>query len=192
MSSPSPGRPAEASPAGDPPLRASTAVLRDGTLVLRLAGEVTVARRASLRRLLRSVVAASPPLLVVDLSGLGFCDSTVLNALLQARLEARTAGVRVVLAGPPAQTLRLLRLTGTDRVFTVRPTVEAALASGRGGLFSGVRRRLTAARDPRGMTRSALERGHHRSGSLPGAVRPQAARPYTEASRSDKEGGRTP
>lgn len=137
MPSASSGRPTGARPAGDPPLRASTAALRDGTLVLRLVGEVTVARRAPLHRALRSVVGIRPALLVVDLTALGFCDATVLNALLETRLDARTAGVRLVLAGPPAQTRRLLRLTGTDRVFTVRPTLEAALVTGHGGFLPG-------------------------------------------------------
>jgi anti-anti-sigma factor len=104
--------------------------------VLRLAGEVTVACRVPLHSALRAAVRARPPLLVVDLGRLGFCDSTVLNALLHTRLEARSTGVRLVLAGPPAQTLRLLRLTGTDRVFAVSPTVEAALG-GPDGPFPG-------------------------------------------------------
>lgn len=137
MPSPSSGRPTGVPSTGDPPLRATTAALADGTVVLRLAGEVTVAGRAALRRTLRSVVAACPTLLVVDLTGLGFCDSTVLNALLETRLGARTAGVRLVLAGPPAQTLRLLRLTGTDQVFTVRSTLEAARVPGHGAFLRG-------------------------------------------------------
>jgi anti-sigma B factor antagonist len=159
MPSPSSGRPTAAASAGEPPLRTATAALRDGTLVLRVAGEVTVARRGPLERALLTAVAACPPLLVVDLARLGFCDSTVLNALLQARLEAGAGGVRLVLAGPPAQTIRLLRLTRTDRVFTVRPTVETALAPGHGDLFPCSATPAATPRQRCRMTRAALERG---------------------------------
>jgi anti-anti-sigma factor len=109
----------------------TTSRLRDRALVLTLTGEVTVHRRETLRRALDEAVRMSPSLLVVDLSGIGFCDSTVLNALLRTRLDARTGGFPLVLAGPPPQAMRLLRLTRTDAVFTLRPTLESALAAAR-------------------------------------------------------------
>jgi anti-anti-sigma regulatory factor len=67
----------------------------------------------------------------------------VLNALLRTRIGARAGGFPLVLAGPPPQAMRLLRLTRTDAVFTLRPSVESALATphpGSGGGMSGLRR----------------------------------------------------
>jgi anti-sigma B factor antagonist len=166
-SSPSPRRPAVPGPA-DPPLRASTTALRDGTRILRLTGEVTPDRRGALHRALRDALRTGPPLLVVDLTALGFCDSNVLNALLATRLDARAAGVPLVLAGPPPQTLRLLRLTGTDQVLAVRPTLADCLAPAPGP------------RSVHARTRAMLERGRHLIG---------AAAPHTV--RQQPEGGQT-
>ncbi len=120
--------PPDAGAAPLPQLRVTAGWPQDHVLVLTLTGEVTVHRRDLLRRSLADAVAARPALLVVDLAGIGFCDSTVLNALLRTRVDARSAGVPLVLAGPPPQAVRLLRLTRTEDVFTVRPTLRAALA----------------------------------------------------------------
>jgi anti-sigma B factor antagonist len=142
MSSSGPGRPRpETVPS--PLLRVTTRRLPDRALVLTLTGEVTVHRRETLRRALDEAVRMRPSLLIVDLTGIGFCDSTVLNALLRTRIGARVGGFPLVLAGPPPQAMRLLRLTRTDAVFTLRPSVESALATphpGSGGGMSGLRR----------------------------------------------------
>lgn len=130
----------ETAPAPAPLLRVRTEWLADRTLVLALIGEVTVHRRGALLRSLDEAIRQHPDLLVADLTRIGFCDSTVLNALLHARLGARAAGVPLVLAGAPSQARRLLRLTGLDRVFTLEPTVEAAVSA---------RQRDPLRRDPR-------------------------------------------
>jgi anti-sigma B factor antagonist len=204
MSSPSSRRPAATRPAGrpsaaGPPLRATTAALGDGTRILRLSGEATPPGRGALHRTLRTVVRTRPPLLVVDLTRLGFCDSVVLNALLETRLEARTAGVRLVLAGPPPQTRRLLRLTGTDRVFTVCPTVAASLGPAAGPPVSGTVKPLRAARttpgrEPPRAAAPARRAWPRRQAARTRAARPEAARPeavYPEAVRPEGERGQT-
>lgn len=130
MLPPRQGRPGppRAGAAPIPQLRVTAGWPHDRVLVLTLTGEVTVHRRDLLRRSLADAVVARPALLVVDLAGVGFCDSTVLNALLRTRVDARSAGVPLVLAGPPPQAVRLLRLARTEDVFTMRPTLRAALA----------------------------------------------------------------
>ncbi|MFD0526675.1 STAS domain-containing protein [Kitasatospora arboriphila] len=47
--------------------------------------------RAAPENALAATIEARPPRLVVDLSGLAFCDSTGLNALLKTRLAAQAA-----------------------------------------------------------------------------------------------------
>ncbi len=121
---------------GTPPadrFRVTTTPLPDRTVVLRLSGEATVDQRKPLRDALRTAVGDDPALLVIDLSALGFCDATLLNALLETRLIAGTAEVPLVLAGPPAQARRLLRLTGTDALLDLRPSLDAALPTGGAG-----------------------------------------------------------
>lgn len=65
--------------------------------------------------------------LVVDCSGLEFCDSTGLNVLLGARLKAEAAGGGVHLAGMLPMVARVFEITGAEAVFTVHDSLEAAL-----------------------------------------------------------------
>ncbi|WP_411115476.1 STAS domain-containing protein, partial [Streptomyces sp. 029-5] len=64
--------------------------------------------------------------LVIDLSGLEFCDSTGITALLAARQRAQAAGADMTLTAVPANTLRILTMIGLDRVFTIRPNSDTA------------------------------------------------------------------
>ncbi|MFJ9448234.1 STAS domain-containing protein [Kitasatospora sp. NPDC101235] len=110
-----------------PPLRISAFVVPGRAVVVRLDGDVGQDQRRRLEAALGRAVALRPPRLVVDLAGLGFCDSSCVNALLGARLAAQAAAVELLLAAPTAQARRLLEITGTDGLFTVRPSVRAAL-----------------------------------------------------------------
>jgi anti-anti-sigma factor len=65
--------------------------------------------------------------LVIDCSGLEFCDSTGLNVLLSARLRADSAGGTVHLAAMRPTVARVFEITGADAVFTVHATLEQAL-----------------------------------------------------------------
>lgn len=67
--------------------------------------------------------------LIVDCSGLDFCDSTGLNVLLGARLKAEAAGGRVALADMSPLVARLFEITGAGAVFAVFDTVAEALAA---------------------------------------------------------------
>jgi anti-sigma B factor antagonist len=63
----------------------------------------------------------------IDLSRVGFIDSTGLSALLAARrgLAPERPLVLICPDGPP---LRVIRVAGLDRVFTIRPDRAAAHA----------------------------------------------------------------
>ncbi|MGW4697403.1 STAS domain-containing protein [Kitasatospora cineracea] len=94
--------------------------------ILRLHGELDYAAGPHLRRALSDEIEARPPLLVLDLSDLLFCDSSGLNELLRARRNPHH--VPLALAAPSAQFRRLLEVTQTDQVFVITDTVPAALA----------------------------------------------------------------
>ncbi len=57
--------------------------------------------------------------IVVDLSGVEFCDSTGMNVLLAAQRRARDSGGDLQLAGPRPAVKKVLQLTGLETVFTV-------------------------------------------------------------------------
>ncbi|MFD0526687.1 STAS domain-containing protein [Kitasatospora arboriphila] len=108
-------------------LRITSTDVASTALILHLAGEIDQDQRTALEDALGTAVEARPPRLIVDLSGLAFCDSTGLNALLKTRLAAQAADVELVIAAPPAHVERLLKITGTDHLFTARRSVRAAL-----------------------------------------------------------------
>ncbi|MDQ0808921.1 anti-anti-sigma factor [Streptomyces sp. B3I7] len=62
--------------------------------------------------------------LVLDLSGLEFCDSTGITALLAARRHTLAADAELVLAAVPPDLERVLAVVGLVRVFTFRATAE--------------------------------------------------------------------
>ncbi|MFG2841067.1 STAS domain-containing protein [Streptomyces zaomyceticus] len=92
-----------------------------GTCVLAVAGEVDIDTAPALSIALDAALCGSPApkSLVVDCSGLRFCECTGLNELLRARHTAAGVGIGFALAGLSPQVARLLDLTGTRAVFEV-------------------------------------------------------------------------
>ncbi|MFJ3221461.1 STAS domain-containing protein [Kitasatospora sp. NPDC086801] len=111
-------------PAAASALRITALDLPGRARVLRLDGEIDMDQR----RELEDALADAPPRLVVDLSRLGFCDSTGLNALIKTRQAAADSGTGLLLVAPVPQVRRLLEAAGADALFTVAARVTAALA----------------------------------------------------------------
>ena len=100
---------------------------RPGVLVLRPVGEVDVASAPVLRDATRTAVAAAPRCVLVDLTGLTFCGSTGLVALMEARREADEAGVRFGTVDGPAIVRRVLEITQLGPALRHRETLDEAL-----------------------------------------------------------------
>ncbi|GAB3176223.1 STAS domain-containing protein [Streptomyces incanus] len=96
------------------------------------AGELDHHTADLLREPLESCLAKGFKRLVIDCSGLEFCDSTGLNVLLGARLKADAAGGGVHLAGMQPVVARVFEITGAEAVFTLHDNLEAALADDSG------------------------------------------------------------
>ncbi|MEV6734430.1 STAS domain-containing protein [Streptomyces sp. NPDC051364] len=94
------------------------------SIVVRVGGEMDIDRAPLLHEALDSVITRPdcPVEIVVDLAELTFCDSSGLNALLQARLTAEQHGRRIRLHAPSPQVIRLLEVTGADQLFPVTDT----------------------------------------------------------------------
>ncbi|MFB7864229.1 MULTISPECIES: STAS domain-containing protein [unclassified Streptomyces] len=108
---------------------------RPGTVVLAVAGELDHDTAAPLKEALEAQDDGGR--VVVDCSGLRFCDSTGLNVLLRARLRMLDGGGRLDLAGlrPPVD--RMFEITGARTVFQVYEDAAAALADGDGPAAEG-------------------------------------------------------
>ena len=117
---------------GPPPASGRLAVER-GTaatgatyVTLSLAGEFDMTNAHQLRGQLDTILATTPHLIVLDLAGLDFCDSSILGVLVVAQRHAQTSGMALRLAAPPVFLRRLLTATNLDTVFDVFSDVNAA------------------------------------------------------------------
>src|SRR4051812_11528166 len=85
-----------------------------GAVHVTLGGELDISTAPRLEDDLRRVEADGPALLVIDLSGLDFMDSTGLRLLIAADSRAREAGRRLGLVQGNDMVRRVLRLTRLD------------------------------------------------------------------------------
>lgn len=89
--------------------------------VIKLGGALDLAAAPALRERLTDVLHRGTGLLVLDLSRVRSCDVSGLAVLVGAQHRAKTLGSVVWLAAPSLPVVKLLRSTGLDRSFTVRP-----------------------------------------------------------------------
>jgi anti-sigma B factor antagonist len=66
---------------------------------------------------------------VLDLTGLTYCDSTGITVLVAAYNRGRQADAPVVFVGLNDDLMRVFHIVGLDQLFTFRPTVEEAISS---------------------------------------------------------------
>ena len=93
-----------------------------------VAGEVDLSNAHLLTELVRTAVAASAPLVVIDLSEVTFFGAYGISALVLARRVLTENGRRLVLYRPSPVARRVLAVTGTLAAFEVvdRPALPAA------------------------------------------------------------------
>jgi anti-sigma B factor antagonist len=100
-----------------------------GVPVVAVRGEVDVYAAPALRDGLTDLL-QDGGMVVVDLTDVGFLDSTGLGALVAARTAAENRGAALTLVCTHERILKLFTITGLDGVFRIYETVDAALASG--------------------------------------------------------------
>ncbi|MET7689143.1 STAS domain-containing protein [Streptomyces sp. NPDC005483] len=110
------------------PLKITTRDAATGP-VLELCGELDYANVAELHAALADLSLRPGQCLVLDMSGLEFCDSSGITALIAARGNAQDVQADVALAAVPPTMLRVLRIVGLDQIFTIHPDTESATGS---------------------------------------------------------------
>jgi len=88
---------------------------RDGQTHMALVGELDIASAPRFEEGLASVEADTPGVLVLDLRGVEFIDSTGLRAVIAADERARSAGRRFVIIRGPAAVERVFSVTQLDQ-----------------------------------------------------------------------------
>jgi anti-sigma B factor antagonist len=99
---------------------------RNGSVVVRLAGEIDLYNAAEVGSALGEIAREAPARVVVDLTEVEFVDSTALGTLIEARKQLGDGGL--VLAAPAQEVRRALEVAGLIDHFPVRETVDDALA----------------------------------------------------------------
>ncbi|MCX5673048.1 MAG: STAS domain-containing protein [Planctomycetota bacterium] len=100
-----------------------------GATIVTTRGEVTVFSSAALRTTLRRAAEARPPLLVLDLSGTVYIDSSGVATIVEALQTVQGYKGRLVLAGVTPRVRGTFEIVRLDRLFVMVGSVGEALAS---------------------------------------------------------------
>ena len=100
--------------------------LAHDTSVLSVEGDLDLASAPSLKWALEDIQSSGSRHVVVDMSKVGFIDSTALGVLIGAQ-RALDPGVRLAIACAEENVLRIFELTGLDGMFEIAPTLQDAL-----------------------------------------------------------------
>ncbi|HUD77889.1 MAG TPA: STAS domain-containing protein [Streptosporangiaceae bacterium] len=87
--------------------------------VISVTGEIDLYTAPRLQSELMTALGTNPARLIVDMSGVEFCDSTGINVLLAAHRQARERGGELQLAAPGSAIRKVLQVTGLEAVFSV-------------------------------------------------------------------------
>lgn len=100
---------------------------QDDHVVVATTGEIDLHTAPRLQADLAELMQDGSARLIVDLSGVEFCDSTGVNVLLAAMRRAHEQNGSLSLVSPQAAVRKVLGITGLDSVFPVRESVEEAI-----------------------------------------------------------------
>ncbi|MFF9408127.1 STAS domain-containing protein [Streptomyces anandii] len=100
-----------------------------GVTVVAVTGELDHHTAPGLNQAIQDIPFGPDTPLVIDLTGLSYCDSTGITVLITAYNRAQQAGTRLLLAGLSADLMRVFRIVGLDQIFVFQPTLDAAIAA---------------------------------------------------------------
>jgi anti-sigma B factor antagonist len=109
-------------------LAIDTVAVDEHTAVVSPRGDLDLWSAPELKRRLRDLIAARRTQLILDLAAVQFMDSTALGVLVAIDRQLADE-VRLVIARPGKEVLRLFELSGVARAFRVFPAVEDAIAA---------------------------------------------------------------
>lgn len=96
-----------------------------GATVLAVGGEIDVYTAPKLRDAITDLVTAGVYEIVVDMSAVEFLDSTGLGVLVGGLKKVRGHDGSLQLVCHQERLLKIFRITGLAKVFTIHPTVDA-------------------------------------------------------------------
>jgi anti-sigma B factor antagonist len=92
----------------------------DDHTIVTISGEIDLYTAPRLHSELAALLGDGlPARVVIDMSGVDFCDSTGMNVLLSCLRRARERGGDLEIAAPKPAVRKILQVTGLDSVFTL-------------------------------------------------------------------------
>lgn len=99
-----------------------------GAMVIAFRGDIDLQTSPDARKALLALIGNGKPILV-DLSGVGYIDSSGVASLVECLQSAKKSGQQFALVSVSDGALRVLQLARLDRVFTICDTVDAGIAA---------------------------------------------------------------
>ncbi|WP_027345091.1 STAS domain-containing protein [Hamadaea tsunoensis] len=96
--------------------------------VLAVTGDLDLVTAPQLTRAAGELIAAGRRDVVIDASGLSFCDSSGITAFVAIATRLEDSGGRLAIAGATAIVRRILEISGLIEALVVTATVEEAAA----------------------------------------------------------------
>jgi anti-sigma B factor antagonist len=109
-----------------PPFRATVAEIAGRVALVSVSGELDLYVEKELREALASAELLATPMVIVDLSGVSFMDSTACGILVAELKRRRRNGVELVVISNGNPVGRVLEVAGIDQIVPVYPTLHAA------------------------------------------------------------------
>ena len=106
----------------------NTEQLGDSSYVISLTGEVDLYTAPEFKQQLLDVINQGAKEVVVDFSNTTFIDSTTLGVLVGGVKRLRTNDGQLSLVSSDRNITKIFEITGLDRVFTIYPNRDEALA----------------------------------------------------------------
>jgi len=98
--------------------------------VVQIAGEIDVYTAPKLREVLIDLVNDGRYHLVIDVEGVEFLDSTGLGVMVGGLKRVRAHDGSLAVVCTQERLLKIFRITGLTKVFSIRDSVDAAVAGG--------------------------------------------------------------
>lgn len=99
----------------------------DDATVVEVGGELDALSAPELDQYMEATVNQKPRVVVLDLSGVDFMDSSGLGICIKSLKRVSDAGGQMLLVVTTPRVMRVLEITGIDQSIPVAPSVDEAL-----------------------------------------------------------------
>lgn len=105
----------------------------DGLTVVTTPDEIDITNAGLFREALLAAAAGGQPVVVIDMAGTEFCDSTGLNVLVRVLRHAEQANTELLLVVRASALHRMLSVSGVAELFRIYGSLAQAVDAARAG-----------------------------------------------------------